>query len=124
MCLYITTKILNLSISGANSKPKQEKKSFGDAGEYSAENITKLEQKICQSAEEAVNAFNKAVYITKLYNADIEYIVDEAVNEIKSETWEQIKSKTRSKIECVKRAVEKADIATKDINKLKFLISR
>ncbi|CAH1114045.1 unnamed protein product [Psylliodes chrysocephalus] len=108
---------------GANSKPKQEKKSFGDAGEYSAENITKLEQKICQSAEEAVNAFNKAVYITKLYNADIEYIVDEAVNEIKSETWEQIKSKTRSKIECVKRAVEKADIATKDINKLKFLIS-
>lgn len=86
-------------------------------------NIAKLEQEICESAEEAVNAFNKAVYITKSYNADIEYIIDEAVNEIKPETWEIIKGKTRSKQECVRRAKEKADIAVKNINKLKELVS-
>ncbi|XP_057664524.1 MICOS complex subunit Mic60 isoform X1 [Diorhabda carinulata] len=87
------------------------------------ENIAKLEEEICESAEEAVNAFNKAVFITKSYNADIEYIIDEAVNEINPETWEIIKGKTRSKQECVRRAKEKADIAVKKINKLKELVS-
>ncbi|XP_074027023.1 MICOS complex subunit Mic60 isoform X1 [Leptinotarsa decemlineata] len=88
-----------------------------------AENLAELEEKICKSAEEAVNAYNKAIHILKMYNQDIEYIIDEAVNEINPNTWESVKSKTRSKVECLKRAQQKADEATKDINKLKDLVS-
>ncbi|KAG5895708.1 hypothetical protein JTB14_021401 [Gonioctena quinquepunctata] len=88
-----------------------------------SENLAELEKKICKSAEEAVNAYNKAIHILKMYNQDIEYIIDEAVNEINPNTWDGVKSKTRSKVECLKRAQEKADEATKDINKLKELVS-
>ncbi|XP_072378950.1 MICOS complex subunit Mic60 isoform X1 [Diabrotica undecimpunctata] len=88
------------------------------------ENLAKLEEDIRVSAEEAVNAFNKAVFIIRSYNADIEYIIEEAVNEIKPETWESLKSKTRSKHECVRRATEKAEIAVRDINKLKEIVSK
>ncbi|XP_057664526.1 MICOS complex subunit Mic60 isoform X2 [Diorhabda carinulata] len=126
--------------SGSKSSGDRMTKSLPEPTEYKAgdpkpkavptssdkpttENIAKLEEEICESAEEAVNAFNKAVFITKSYNADIEYIIDEAVNEINPETWEIIKGKTRSKQECVRRAKEKADIAVKKINKLKELVS-
>lgn len=76
------------------------------------------------SAEEAVNAYNRAVFILKTYNQDIEYIIDEAVNEIKPETWDEVRRKTRSKHECIRRAQEMADEATRDINKLKEIVSR
>lgn len=59
-----------------------------------------------------------------IISQDIEYIIDEAVNEINPSVWEDIKRKTKSKIECVKRAQEKAAEATKDIDKLKNIISR
>lgn len=85
--------------------------------------LADLEAKICQSAEEAVNAYNKALHVLLSYNRDIEYIIDEAVNEIKPDVWTSIKEKTRSKNECIKRARDKADEATKDVNKLKALIS-
>ncbi|XP_028130675.1 MICOS complex subunit Mic60 isoform X4 [Diabrotica virgifera virgifera] len=88
------------------------------------ENLAKLEENIRVSAEEAVNAFNKAVFIIKSYNSDIEYIIEEAVNEVKPETWDTLKSKTRSKHECVRRATEKAEIAVRDINKLKEIVSK
>lgn len=87
-------------------------------------NLAQLEEKLCQSAEEAVNAYNKAVYIIKLYNQDIEYILDEAVNEVSPETWDSVRQKTRSKVECLKRAQEKAVEAQKDLNRLKELVSR
>lgn len=60
----------------------------------------------------------------KTYNQDIEYIIDEAVNEIKPETWDEVRRKTKSKQECIRRAQEKADEATRDINKLKEMVSR
>lgn len=60
----------------------------------------------------------------KIIFQDIEYIVDEAVNEINPSVWEDVKKKTKSKMECVRRAQEKAATATRDINKLKDLISR
>lgn len=85
--------------------------------------LADLEQKICQSAEDAVNAYNKAVHVLLSYNRDIEYIIDEAVNEIKPEIWDSIREKTRQKNECIRRAQEKADEATKDVNRLKELIS-
>lgn len=62
--------------------------------------------------------------LVDFYSQDIEYIIDEAINEVKPEVWEDVKKKTKSKIECVKRAQEKAVEATRDINKLKDLISR
>ncbi|KAJ8917830.1 hypothetical protein NQ315_010739 [Exocentrus adspersus] len=86
--------------------------------------LKELEDKICQSAEEAVNAYNKALFILKTYNQDIEYIIDVAVNEIKPETWDEVRRKTKSKHECIRRAQEKADEATRDINQLKDLVSR
>lgn len=57
------------------------------------------------------------------YNRDIEYIIDEAVNEVKPEIWDSIREKTRQKNECIKRAREKAAEATTDVNKLKELVS-
>ncbi|XP_066253018.1 MICOS complex subunit Mic60 isoform X2 [Euwallacea similis] len=85
--------------------------------------LGELETKLCKSAEEAVNAYNKAIYVLLSYNRDIEYIVDEAVNEIKPDIWDNIREKTRQKNECLKRANEKAEEATKDVNKLKELVS-
>lgn len=46
------------------------------------------------------------------------------MNEVNPSHWDNVKRKTKSKVECVKRAQEKAMDATKDINKLKDLISR
>lgn len=46
------------------------------------------------------------------------------MNAVNPNVWESVKKKTKSKVECVRRAQEKADIATRDINKLKELISR
>ncbi|KAL1490933.1 hypothetical protein ABEB36_011602 [Hypothenemus hampei] len=89
----------------------------------SAECLADLEQKICKSAEEAVNTYNKAVRILLSYNQDIEYIIDEAVNTIKPEIWDRIRNKTRQKNECIRMAQEKADAATRDVNKLKELVS-
>ncbi|XP_050310074.1 MICOS complex subunit Mic60-like isoform X2 [Anthonomus grandis grandis] len=85
--------------------------------------LAELEQKICRSAEDAVNAYNKAVHVLLSYNRDIEYIIDEAVNEVKPEYWETIREKTRHKDECIRRAQAKAEEATRDINKLKALVS-
>lgn len=85
--------------------------------------LAALEQTICQSATEAVNAYNKAIHVLMSYNQDIEYIIDEAVNQVKPEVWESVRDKTRSKNECIKRAQEKAENATRDVNKLKELIS-
>lgn len=62
--------------------------------------------------------------VRQIYLQDIEYIIDEAVNQVSPTGWENVKKKTKSKVECVKRAQEKAEEATKDINKLKELISR
>ncbi|ERL92768.1 hypothetical protein D910_10076 [Dendroctonus ponderosae] len=92
-------------------------------GPTNTKSLADLEQKICKSAEDAVNAYNKAVHVLLSYNRDIEYIIDEAVNEIKPEIWDSIRDKTRQKNECIRRAQEKADEATKDVNRLKELIS-
>ncbi|XP_066147249.1 MICOS complex subunit Mic60 isoform X2 [Euwallacea fornicatus] len=85
--------------------------------------LSELETKLCKSAEAAVNAYNKAVYVLLSYNRDIEYIVDEAVNELKPDIWDNIREKTRQKNDCLKRANEKAEEAIKDVNKLKQLVS-
>ncbi|KAJ8942754.1 hypothetical protein NQ314_009965 [Rhamnusium bicolor] len=95
-----------------------------EAIEADSVNLGELEEKIRVSAEEAVNAYNRAIYIIKSYNQDIEYIIDEAVNEVKPSTWDSVKKKAKDKAECVRRAEEKAAEATKDINKLKDLVSR
>nr|CAH7745667.1 unnamed protein product [Callosobruchus chinensis] len=94
-----------------------------EISEKDVSQLAELEFKIGRSAEEAVNAYNNAVYILKLYNQDIEYIIDEAINQVNPETWEEVRRKTRSKTECLKRAQEKAEQATRDINKLKELVS-
>ncbi|XP_018568213.1 MICOS complex subunit Mic60 isoform X1 [Anoplophora glabripennis] len=99
------------------------KPTSNEAEGFDTANLRELEDNICKSAEEAVNAYNKAVFILKTYNQDIEYIIDEAVNEIKPEMWDEVRRKTRSKQECIRRAQEKADEATKDINKLKEMVS-
>ncbi|KAJ8941843.1 hypothetical protein NQ318_005126 [Aromia moschata] len=103
--------------------PNRLEKSSKLQAKQKGSRLCELKENIRKSAEEAVNAYNKAVYILKVYNQDIEYIIDEAVNEIKPDTWERVKNKTRSKVECIKRAQEKAEEATKDINKLKELVS-
>ncbi|CAG9766278.1 unnamed protein product [Ceutorhynchus assimilis] len=85
--------------------------------------LAELEAKICHSAEEAVNAYHKAVHVLLSYNQDIEYMLDEAVNQVEPEIWEKIRLKTRHKNECLKRAQEKADEASRDVNRLKELIA-
>ncbi|XP_018568221.1 MICOS complex subunit Mic60 isoform X2 [Anoplophora glabripennis] len=104
-------------------KVGEVKPTSNEAEGFDTANLRELEDNICKSAEEAVNAYNKAVFILKTYNQDIEYIIDEAVNEIKPEMWDEVRRKTRSKQECIRRAQEKADEATKDINKLKEMVS-
>nr|CAH7745668.1 unnamed protein product [Callosobruchus chinensis] len=106
-----------VELVGEVKPPKDE------ISEKDVSQLAELEFKIGRSAEEAVNAYNNAVYILKLYNQDIEYIIDEAINQVNPETWEEVRRKTRSKTECLKRAQEKAEQATRDINKLKELVS-
>lgn len=86
--------------------------------------LAQLEQNICDSATEAVNAYNKAIHVLLSYNQDIEYILDEAVNEVNPDIWESVRRKTKSKNECIRRAEEKALAAVRDVNKLKDLISK
>ncbi|XP_030768294.1 MICOS complex subunit Mic60-like isoform X1 [Sitophilus oryzae] len=93
------------------------------ASETDTKALAELEEKICLSATEAVNAYNKAVHVLLSYNQDIEHIIDEAVNQVRPEVWEDVRQKTKSKTECIKRAEEKAEQATKDVNRLKELIS-
>ncbi|CAG9829577.1 unnamed protein product [Diabrotica balteata] len=121
---YISTKEISELPSEYKAGEPKPKPIEVNSDSPTAENLAKLEEDIRVSAEEAVNAFNKAVFIIRSYNADIEYIIEEAVNEIKPETWESLKSKTRSKHECVRRATEKAEIAVRDINKLKEIVSK
>ncbi|XP_072378951.1 MICOS complex subunit Mic60 isoform X2 [Diabrotica undecimpunctata] len=121
---YISTKEISELPSEYKAGEPKPKPIAVNSDSPTTENLAKLEEDIRVSAEEAVNAFNKAVFIIRSYNADIEYIIEEAVNEIKPETWESLKSKTRSKHECVRRATEKAEIAVRDINKLKEIVSK
>ncbi|XP_076265230.1 inner membrane mitochondrial protein mitofilin isoform X2 [Rhynchophorus ferrugineus] len=134
--LYDSTKKSILSVFVGDDKPVAAKKEIiPEPKEYKAGDpkpkpletdsklIADLEQQICTSAEEAVNAYNKAVHVLLSYNQDIEYIIDEAVNQVKPEVWEEVRQKTRSKNECIRRAEEKAQEATNAINKLKNLVS-
>ncbi|CAG9855002.1 unnamed protein product [Phyllotreta striolata] len=87
------------------------------------EKLRQLEQKVFESTEEAINAYSQAAFAIRTYNSDIEHFADEAPNDIKSDTWERIKTKTRSKIENVNKAREMEELALKKLNELKYSIS-
>lgn len=88
------------------------------------DNVRDLEQKLCSAATDAVNSYNRAITILKTYNRDIENLIDDAVTEIRPDLWDSVRQKTRSKNECIRRAKERAEDATKTINKLKELVSK
>ncbi|CAH0556122.1 unnamed protein product [Brassicogethes aeneus] len=110
-------------IPSAIPKPKEYK--VGDVKpEVREEGIEDLERKICESATEAVNAYNRATYNLKKYNQEIAYVIDEAVDKIKPDVWDNIKEKSRYKQDCIKSAESKAEEASKVINELKCLLSK
>ncbi|RZC39111.1 mitochondrial inner membrane protein [Asbolus verrucosus] len=87
-------------------------------------NLAELEEKICEAATEAVNAYNKAVYDLKVYNEEINSIIESGVDNVVPPPWETIKIKTKEKNESVRVAEKKAEEAAKNVTKLKTLLSK
>lgn len=87
-------------------------------------NLAELEEKICDSATEAVNYYNKAVYDLRVYTQEITDILDKSVDEVRPPQWEAIKAKTKAKDESIKLAEEKASQAALNVTKLKTLLPK
>ncbi|XP_060524293.1 MICOS complex subunit Mic60-like [Cylas formicarius] len=92
--------------------------------ENDARYLAELEEQIGSFAAEAVNAYADSIRILYSYNQDVEHIIDTSINDVQTDVWENIRNKTKAKNECIKRAQEKAQEATDNINRLKNLITQ
>jgi mitofilin len=87
-------------------------------------NLAELEEKICEAATEAVNAYNKAIYDLRVYNQEVNSIIDQAIEKVPPPQWETLKAKTKEKNESIKLAEKKAGEAAQNVTKLKALLSK
>ncbi|CAH1121749.1 unnamed protein product [Ceutorhynchus assimilis] len=107
------------------SKPKQPKvvELAPQSSQINLSKYDEMDEKITRVTRRAVQVYNNAVEALVNYNREIEPIMNQAVNEMKPEIWENIRNKTRHKNECIATAHKVADEATSDLNALKELIS-
>ncbi|GJQ76018.1 hypothetical protein Trydic_g18071 [Trypoxylus dichotomus] len=100
--------------------PKQEP----EIPETHPKTLADLEKSTTESAQTAIEAYNKAVNALRSYAADIEIIIDEAGHNIDKKVWASLKEKSEAKERAIRTAEKEAQHATKRYNKLKDLLKR